>query len=143
MAYRLVAALLVLTTPCIPQSREERVRAFAAARLRVWQDRLSLGNWKISTDLMHASALRPRTVGQLEVDYPKRMATIRILDPSDYRGPDSSALELTESVVVHELVHLSLTPILKDWRGEESVDREEERAVQKITRALLQSQVGN
>jgi predicted metallopeptidase len=49
-------------------------------------------------------------------------------------------LALVESVVVHELVHISLTPVVGALRGVESTDSEEERAVRHITAALLAAQ---
>ena len=113
---------------------------YAGTCLKTWQDRLALGNWHVSVEMARAKDLRPKTVGQVEIDYPARRAVIQVLDPVDHRLPDDQMLALVESVVVHELVHISLTPVVGALRGVESTDSEEERAVRHITAALLAAQ---
>jgi predicted metallopeptidase len=76
----------------------------------------------------------------VEIDYPARRAVIQVLDPVDHRLPEDQMLALVESVVVHELVHISLTPVVGALRCVESTDSEEERAVRHITAALLAAQ---
>ena len=120
--------------------RTQEALRFAGTCLKTWQDRLALGNWHVSVEIARAKDLRPKTVGQVEIDYPARRAVIQVLDPVDHRLPEDQMLALGESVVVHELVHISLTPVVGALRGVESTDSEEERAVRHITAALLAAQ---
>ncbi|MGD0497558.1 MAG: hypothetical protein ABSC23_03880 [Bryobacteraceae bacterium] len=129
-----IAALLLLAVFAGAQERPQTAQDFADSRLKVWQGRMNLGNWKVSVTFIPARDLRPKTVGRAEIEYPSRTAVIRVLWPSTEA--------MVESVIVHELVHLSLTPTLDTLRGDESIDREEERAVRHITEALLAAQDG-
>jgi hypothetical protein len=117
--------------------RTQAALRYAGTCLKTWQDRLALGNWHVSVEIARAKDLRPKTVGQVEIDYPARRAVIQVLDPVDHRLPEDQMLALVESVVVHELVHITLTPVVGALRGVESTDSEEERAVRHITAALL------
>lgn len=72
---------------------------------------------------------------EIEATLPKRMATIRILDPVDY--PDGLAepqdMELS---LVHELLHIHLFPLFAD-REEEMRMIAEEQAIEAISRGLI------
>jgi hypothetical protein len=120
--------------------RTRMAQEYASARLKAWQCRLALGNWRLSVEMARAKDLRPKTVGQVEIDYRARVAVIRVIDPADHRLSDEETRALAESVVVHELIHISLTPVVGAARGDESIDSEEERAVRHITDALLAAQ---
>jgi len=64
---------------------------------------------------------------------------IRVLDAADYGRPFRSTLQDMEFTVVHELVHLELTSLTRNFksRSEESFS-EEEQAVNRMSDALLQ-----
>jgi hypothetical protein len=64
---------------------------------------------------------------------------IRVLDASDYQMPFSATLKDMEFTVVHELTHLELSSLTRNFksRSEESVG-EEERAVNRLSEAMLQ-----
>src|SRR5215467_3188898 len=69
-----------LTPECVSQ-----VDHFLADRLLVWQQRLSLADWKINVLQAHPSDLKPKTLGNIHWDADKRAATIRVMDISDYQ----------------------------------------------------------
>jgi hypothetical protein len=102
-------------------------------RLAIWQQRLSLQDWKISIIMSHPSDLKPRTLGNIHWDSDKKSAVIRVLDASDYRLPYKEMLDDMEFTVVHELIHLELSSLPRS----EASRRDEEHAVNQIADALL------
>lgn len=83
--------------------------------------------------------LRNGTLGNIHWDADKKKAVIRVLNAADYGRPFRATLEDMEFTVVHELVHLELTSLTRNFksRSEESFS-EEEQAVNRISYALLQ-----
>ena len=64
---------------------------------------------------------------------------IRVLDASDYQMSFSATLKDMEFTIVHELVHLELSSLTRNFksRSEESVS-EEEHAVNRLSEAMMQ-----
>jgi hypothetical protein len=122
-----------------PSSRERTLLAesYTTERLAVWQKRLNLEDWTISIVVARASELKPKTLGNIHWDLPKKTAVIRVLDPADYRMPYQEMLQDMEFTVVHELVHLELAPVLSDLQRSEANRREEEHSVNHMADALL------
>ena len=115
------------------QQRGVVVETFVNERLAVWQQRLTLSDWKITILMSHPSDLKPKTLGNIHWDADKKSAVIRVLDASDYRLPFREMLEDMEFTVVHELIHLELSSLPRS----EASRREEEHAVNQIADALL------
>ena len=67
----------------------------------------------------------------------KKTATIRVLDPADYRLPFKEMLEDMEFTVVHELIHLNFAPVVSEFQRSDANRREEEHAVNHMADALL------
>jgi hypothetical protein len=107
--------------------------AFLAARLGFWLPRLNLADWKVSILLSHPSDLKPKTLGNIHWDAPKKTAVIRVLDASGYRVSCREALPDMEMTLVHELVHLELSSLPRSPASR----REEEFAVNRIAEALV------
>jgi hypothetical protein len=128
-------------TPKQPALRERRPLAekYLHQRLIQWQERLNLQDWTISLVMSHPTELRRGTLGNVHWDADKKTAVIRVLDAADYARPFRAALEDMEFTVVHELVHLELTSLTRNFksRSEESLT-EEEQAVNRMSSALLQ-----
>ena len=90
--------------------------------------------------MSHPSDLRRGSLGNVHWDADKKTATIRVLDASDYQMSFSATLKDMEFTVVHELTHLELSSMTRNFksRSEESVS-EEERAVNRLSDAMINS----
>jgi hypothetical protein len=128
-------------TPREPGAQERRLLAqsYLDQRLTRWQERLKLQDWTITLVMSHPGDLRRGTLGNVHWDADKKTAMIRVLDAADYGRPFRSTLQDMEFTVVHELVHLELTSLTRNFksRSEESFS-EEEQAVNRMSDALLQ-----
>jgi len=113
--------------------------SYLRQRLDLWQERLNLRDWSISLVVSHPSNLRRGTLGNIHWDVDKKTAVIRVLDASDYQMPFGAALKDMEFTVVHELTHLELSSLTRNFksRSEESFS-EEEQAVNRMSDALLE-----
>ncbi len=109
-----------------------------ARSLRCGKSVLNLQDWTIALLQSHPSDLRRGTLGNIHWDVDKRTAVIRVLDASDYQRPFNAAVKDMEFTVVHELVHLELSSLTRNFksRSEESYSGEEQ-AVNGIADALL------
>ncbi|HUB83888.1 MAG TPA: hypothetical protein VMB03_34070 [Bryobacteraceae bacterium] len=116
-------------SPCDLASTNE----FLNARLAFWQQRLNLQDWKLSVVASHPSELKPETLGNIHWDTPTKTAVVRVLSISDYKMACPAALSDMELTVVHELVHLTLSPLRSSATNRE----EEEHTVNQIAEALL------
>ena len=103
------------------------VAGASANRARAFSGQLSPG----ATCCMAGTA----QFGRLE---DQKKAVIRVLDASDYQKPFVAAVEDMEFTVVHELIHLGLSSLTRNFksRSEESFS-EEEKAVNRMSDALL------
>src|SRR5215469_7567433 len=104
------------------------------AKLVTWQKRLGLTDWKLSLLVAPATDLKPDTLGNVHWNIDQKVAVIRVLQPAGYQGSCSAAIEDMQTTVVHELVHLELSTLPRSTESR----REEEKAVNRITGALLQ-----
>ena len=88
--------------------------------------------------MSHPSNLRRGTLGNIHWDADKKTAVIRVLDASDYQKPFAVALQDMEFTIVHELTHLELSSLTRNFRNrsEESFT-EEAQAVNRVSDALL------
>jgi hypothetical protein len=121
-------------TPHSAQEGESIAKHFIMERLQVWQERLSLDDWKISIELVRRQKLDPDTLGNVHWDTDNRQGSIGVLSTRDYPAmPFRDMLDDMELTVVHELVHIHLASLP---RSEASRGREE-RAADQLSRALL------
>jgi hypothetical protein len=141
-----VVALAVAMSPgCLAQPAQHAVSAqersecqnFITERLSYWQPRLKLDDWNVKIMFARASDLKPRTLGNIHWDSDKKEATIRVLDPADYELKHDAMLQDMEFTVVHELIHLELTPLLSTVARSEASRRDEEHTVNAIADAIL------
>lgn len=120
------------------RERSALCESFAAEKLWVWQKRLNLADWNITLEMSRSSALKPKTLGNIHWDLDKKTAIIHVMDPADYRLPFHDMLADMEFTVVHELIHLELSPVLAPLSRNDANRREEEHAVNHMAEALLQ-----
>jgi hypothetical protein len=141
LVFLTVGNILAQSAPSTPPetARERTLLAekYAAERLSVWQKRLNLQDWNISLLVSRATELKPKTLGNIHWDTEKKTAVIRVLDPADYKLPFSEMLQDLEFTVVHELIHLELSPVLSPLQRNDANRREEEHAVNHMADALL------
>ena len=105
---------------------------------RMWQKRLDLGEWNITTLIVRSSDLKPDTLGNLKWNTANRSAVIKVLNPADYELPSSEIATDIEYTVVHELIHLQLSVLPHDG----STKLVEEKVVNRISEALFQLEKG-
>jgi len=125
--------------PNEPTARERTLLAesYTAERLWLWQKRLKLQDWNIAVVMSRAGELKPKTLGNIHWDLDKKTATIRVLDPADYRLPFKEMLKDMEFTVVHELIHLNFAPVVSEFSRSDANRREEEHSVNDMADALL------
>jgi hypothetical protein len=121
----------------VARQRTLLAETFTAEKLSTWQKRLNLQDWKISVVLARATELKPKTLGNIHWDTDKKTATIHVLDPADYHLPLDAMLKDMEFTVVHELIHLELSPVLAPLQRTDENRRDEEHAVNHMAQALL------
>jgi len=124
-------------TPLSPRERTLMAESFSSEKLSEWQNRLNLQDWKITVMVVRAADLKPKTLGNIHWDGEKKTAVIRVLDPTDYKLKDRAMLNDIEFTVVHELIHLELSPVLSSLQRNEANRIEEEHAVNHMAQALL------
>jgi len=137
----LVVFLTPFTTTSAQQAEPQQdgrergvmIQSFLNERLTLWQQRLTLADWKISIIMSYPSDLKPKTLGNIHWDADKHVATIRVLDASEYKLPFQEMLDDMEFTVVHELIHLELSSLPRS----DASRRDEEHAVNQIADALL------
>src|SRR5438132_12664 len=118
----------VATQQPSPRERTLLAESYINERLAVWQQRLNLKDWNITVAMARTNELKPKTLGNIHWDLPKKTALIHVLDPSDYHLPYREMLQDMEFTVVHELIHLELAPILSDLQRSDANRREEEHS---------------
>jgi hypothetical protein len=111
--------------------------SFTAEKLWKWQKRLNLQDWNVTVALARATELKPKTLGNIHWDTDKKTAIIHVLDPADYTLPFEAMLQDMEFTVVHELIHLELSPVLAPLQRTDENRRDEEHAVNHMAQALL------
>lgn len=119
------------------RERTLMAQSFTSEKLWEWQKRLNLDDWKISVVIVRTGDLKPKTLGNIHWDSDRKTATIRVLDPMDYKLKDQAMLDDMEFTVVHELIHLELAPVLSPLQRNEANRMEEEHAVNHMAQALL------
>ncbi|MCY9513310.1 hypothetical protein [Paenibacillus apiarius] len=103
------------------------------ARCADWQKTLRLQDWIVVVGISRARDMQlDNCCGVCEWSLPKRMANIRILDPTDYPA-DSMEPQDMELTLVHELLHLHFAPM-----STEDNTVPEEQAIEAISRGLVE-----
>ncbi|MEX2264525.1 MAG: hypothetical protein WD696_21400 [Bryobacteraceae bacterium] len=101
--------------------------------LQRWQGRMGLDDWKVTVEIVRIWQLDPHTLGHIRWSKSSRKATIKILNPLDYRIPKERILDDMELSVVHELVHLQLSVLPLD----KSTRAVEEKVVAQLANTMI------
>jgi hypothetical protein len=130
---RRFVAVLVLSTFCVATHAVQLapLQAHLEKQLRGWQKRLGLDNWDLSLQVVRKSALDHDTWGNAEWDSETKTGVISVLDPQDYNLKGSDLKRDMECTIVHELVHIQVSPL------DSGNPQAHEEVVNRIMSALL------
>ena len=101
-------------------------------QLKFWQKRLSLDEWNLSLRVVRQSQIDRNSWGASEWDPDTKTGVISVLDPRDYNLKGGELRLDMECTIVHELVHIQVSPLVR-----EHDDQVLEDVVNRIMGALL------
>jgi len=142
-----LAVLLILgigVSPGFSASTPDKTNTPAVSQAQVddwtklWQKRLDLGEWNVTTLIVRISDLKPDTLGNLKWNSSNKSAVIKVLNPLDYDLPPAEIPTDIEYTIVHELIHLQLSVLPHDG----TTKIVEEKVVNRISEALFQLEKG-
>jgi hypothetical protein len=105
---RLVCALLLFASSGLSMTPLE---AHLDHQMKMWQKRLSLEDWNLTVRLVRQSELDPNSWGMAEWDPVAKTGVISVLDPRDYNLHGGELKLDMECTIVHELVHIQVSPL--------------------------------
>jgi hypothetical protein len=80
-------------------------------QMKFWQKRLGMDDWNLTLRVVRQQEIDRNAWGTSEWDPAARTAVISVLDPRDYNlKGDELKLDM-ECTIVHELVHIQLSPL--------------------------------
>ena len=80
-------------------------------QMKNWQKRLGLDDWNVSLRVVRQNELDRNSWGTAEWDPTAKSALISVLDPRDYNLKGGELKLDMECTIVHELVHIQLSPL--------------------------------
>ncbi len=125
---RVLGALFLLVFSCSAMSPLE---FRLTSQLKIWQKRMGLEEWKLDVHVVRQKNLDRNTWGNAEWDPDSKTGLISVLDPRDYNLRGGELRLDMECTIVHELVHIQVSPL--DARDEGV----REDVVNKIMNALM------
>ena len=130
---RRFVAVLVLSAFCLSVQALQLapLQAHLEKQLKNWQKRLGLDDWDLTLQVVRKTALDQDTWGNAEWDSDSKTGVISVLDPQDYNLKGSELKKDMECTIVHELVHIQVSPL--DSGNPEA----HEEVVNRIMTALL------
>jgi hypothetical protein len=110
---RLLVAGLLCVVLCVGAQAVQiaPLQVHLEKQLRAWQKRLGLEGWSLSVQVVRKSALDKNTWGNAEWDSDNKTGTISVLDPQDYNLKGTELKRDMECTIVHELVHIQVSPL--------------------------------
>jgi hypothetical protein len=120
-----VSCLGVFAVPLSP------LQAHLEKQLRSWQKRLNMEDWNLSVQVVRKTALDKDTWGNAEWDSDRKTGVINVLDPMDYNLKGTELKRDMECTIVHELVHIQVSPLDPDH------PEAQEEVVNRIMAALI------
>jgi hypothetical protein len=106
-------------------------------QMKTWQKRMGLQDWSLSLRVVRQSQIDPNTWGAAEWDAKARTAVISVLDPRDYNLHGGELKLDMECTIVHELVHIQVSPLAARDEGQR------EEVVNQIMTSLIGRQCPN
>ena len=110
---RRLVPVLVLSAFCLTVYAVQLapLQAHLERQLKSWQKRLGLDDWDLTLQVVRKSALDQDSWGNAEWDPESKTGVISVLDPQDYNLKGSELKRDMECTIVHELVHIQVSPI--------------------------------
>lgn len=99
--------------------------------MKFWQKRLGLDEWSLTLRVVRQSEIDRNSWGAAEWDPAAKTGLISVLDPRDYNLKGGELKLDMECTIVHELVHIQVSPLAARDEGQR------EEVVNKIMTALL------
>ncbi len=106
-------------------------------QMKVWQKRLGLEDWNLALRVVRQSEIDRNSWGAAEWDPVAKTGLISVLDPRDYNLKGGELRLDMECTIVHELVHIQVSPLAAHDEGQR------EEVVNKIMVALMNRQCPN
>ena len=126
---RALATLVLMVITCAASVNPLEYRL--ERELRAWQKRLHMDDWNIGIQVVRQSMLEKNTWGEAEWDPAKKSGTIRVLDPADYNLKGGELKLDMECTIVHELVHIQVSPL------DAKTEQQREAIVNRLMAALI------
>ncbi len=105
---RVVRALLFCVLCC---SATNSLEMRLDRQLKSWQKRLNMEDWNLKVRLVRQSEIDRNSWGEAEWDSDSRTGVISVLDPRDYNLKGVELKVDMECTIVHELVHIQVSPL--------------------------------
>jgi hypothetical protein len=100
-------------------------------QVKFWQKRMGLDDWNFTVRVVRQSELDPNSWGAAQWDPDARTGVIDVLDPRDYNLKGGELRLDMECTIVHELVHIQLSPLYAHSA------QEREEVVNRVMAALM------
>ena len=105
---RVPGALVLLVLGCFAMSPLEMR---LTSQTKIWQKRLGLEEWRIDVQVVRQKKLDRNSWGTAEWDPANKTGLISVLDPRDYNLKGSELKLDMECTIVHELIHIQVSPL--------------------------------
>ena len=105
---RLVWAFLFCVLSCSAMSPLE---SRLDRQVRFWQKRMGLDEWNFTVRVVRQAEIDSNSWGSAQWDPQSKTGTIDVLDPRDYNLKGGELRLDMECTIVHELVHIQLSPL--------------------------------
>src|ERR1700682_6317553 len=80
-------------------------------QMKFWQKRLGLEDWSFTLRVVRQSDIDANSWGAAEWDPDAKTGLISVLDPRDYNLKGGELKHDMECTIVHELVHIQVSPL--------------------------------
>src|SRR5450432_1993575 len=108
LCMRTVCAVFLLVFSC---SAMTPVESRLDHQVKLWQKRLGLEEWNLSVRAVRQSKINHNAWGTAEWDPEAKTGVISVLDPRDYNLSGGEMKLDMECTIVHELVHIQVSPL--------------------------------
>ena len=108
---RVVRPLLLLLLCIVSAPAANPLESRLDHQLRTWQRRLGLDDWTFTVRVVRQAEIDRDSWGSSEWDPIAKTGVVMVLDPRDYNLRGGSLRLDMECTIVHELVHIQVSPL--------------------------------